>query len=249
MGVYDNPKYYEIAFSFRDIVAEVDFLEKLIARYSKVPVKVFLELASGNSPHFEELCRRGYQYAGLELNRKMINYAQSKIKKGNLSGEIIEGDMVKFTVKEPVDCILVFLGSLYVKNDKDLESHLNSVARSLKSGGLYILDGVVSFYPEDVHTQSWEAYKDNVKVDVTYKATYIDKKENLVNGTITLNVKDDGIVNKIKHSEVRKVYSASEFITMAERTGFWENVGSFSNFDINSQPKEGTRNILVLRRK
>ena len=53
MEVYDNPKYYEIAFSFRDIPSEADFLDKVIARYSKIPVNTFLELASGNSPHLQ----------------------------------------------------------------------------------------------------------------------------------------------------------------------------------------------------
>jgi len=32
--LYDNPKYYEIAFSFRDIKAEVDVFEKCFKRFS-----------------------------------------------------------------------------------------------------------------------------------------------------------------------------------------------------------------------
>ena len=55
MIVYDNPHYYEIAFAFRDISAEVDFLEQVIRQYSRVEVGTFLELASGNSPHMREL--------------------------------------------------------------------------------------------------------------------------------------------------------------------------------------------------
>ena len=31
MQVHDNPKYYEIAFSFREIRKEVDFIEQIIA--------------------------------------------------------------------------------------------------------------------------------------------------------------------------------------------------------------------------
>ena len=249
MDVYNSPKYYEIAFSFRDIAAEVDFLEKLIAKYSKIPVKTFFELASGNGPHLEELCRRGYRYVGLELNPGMVDYTRRKIKENNLAGEVIQGDMVEFSIKEPADCALVFLGSLYVKNDEELKRHLNSVAKSLKSGGLYILDGVVSFYPKDIHTQSWEVNRDDIEIAATYKATWIDEKEKIINGTITLNVKDGGATKQIEHSEVRKVYSASEFIARAEQTGFWKSVGFFRNFDINSPPKEGARNILVLERK
>lgn len=248
MEVYDNPKYYEIAFSFRDIVAEVDFLEEVISRYSKIPVKTFLELGSGNSPHLEELCRRGYRYIGLESNPEMVDYARGKIKENNLSGEIIQGDMIEFSIKEPADCALVFLGSLYVKSDEELNKHLNSVAKAINKGGLYILDGVVSFYPEDVHTQSWESEEGDIKIAVSYKAEWIDEKEKLLSGTITLNVKDGEVERKIEHSEIRKIYTTDEFTAKAEQTGFWRNAGSFSNFDINSQPKEKSRNILVLER-
>jgi len=248
MEVYDNPKYYEIAFSFRDIVAEVDFLEEVISRYSKIPVKTFLELASGNSPHLQELCKRGYRYIGLELNPEMVDYATRKVKEKNIAGEIIRGDMIEFSLKEPADCALVFLGSLYAKSDEELNKHLNSVAKAINKGGLYILDGVVSFYPEDVHTQSWESDEGDIKIAVSYKAEWIDEKEKLLSGTITLNVKDGEVERKIEHSEIRKIYTTDEFIVKAKQKGLWKNVGSFSNFDINSPPKEKGRNILVLER-
>ncbi|MCK4526646.1 class I SAM-dependent methyltransferase, partial [candidate division WOR-3 bacterium] len=67
-NLYDNPKYYEIAFSFRDIPAEVDVFEKSFKRFSEIPVKSVLELACGNSPHMKELVKRGYQYNGLDLS-------------------------------------------------------------------------------------------------------------------------------------------------------------------------------------
>ncbi len=178
----------------------------------------------------------------------MVDYACGKIKKKNLSGEIIQGDMIEFSLKEPADCALVFLGSLYAKSDEELNRHLNSVAKAVNKGGLYILDGVVSFYPEDVHTQSWEADEGDIKIAVSYKAEWTDEKEKLLSGTITLNVKDGGMEKKIEHSEIRKIYTADEFTVKAEQTGFWRNVGSFSNFDIDSPPKEKGRNILVLER-
>ena len=249
MEVYDNPKYYEIAFSFRDINAEVDFIEKLIVKYSKIPVKTFLELASGNSPHIAELCKRGYGYIGIESNAEMVGYANSKIKENNFPAEIIKGDMIDFSIKEPADCALVFLGSLYVKSDEELKKHLDSVARAIKSGGLYVLDGVASFYPEDVHTQSWEEKRGDIEITVTYKAEWIDEKEKLLSGTITLDVNDNGAIKRIEHSEIRKIYTAEEFISKAQETGFWENAGAFGDFDIESPPKEKSRNILVLRRK
>jgi SAM-dependent methyltransferase len=76
--VYHNPKYYELAFSFRDIPAEVDVFEALIKQYSRIPVTQVLELGCGPAPHLEELVRRGYTYVGLDLSRSMLAYAQKK---------------------------------------------------------------------------------------------------------------------------------------------------------------------------
>lgn len=249
MQVYDNPKYYEIAFSFRDIPEEVDFIEELIKQYSKVPVKIFLEIASGNSPHMQELCKRDYEYVGLELNDEMVAYSNNKIKQLNLSAQIIQGDMIEFSLPRAVDCALLFLGSFYIKSDEEFKSHLNSVARTLKVGGLYILDGVVSFYPEDIKTQSWEMREAGVKVIATYKPEWTDKKKKIIKAKITLDIEENGSSKRIEHEEIRKIYSSGEFISKAEQTRQWEHVGSFSDFDITHGPQEGGRNILVLRKK
>ena len=76
--LYNHPKYYEIAFSFRDIPAEVDVFEGCFKRFSKIPVKSVLELGSGNSPHMDELAKRGYRYNGLDLSKAMLKYARQK---------------------------------------------------------------------------------------------------------------------------------------------------------------------------
>ncbi|MEI7462878.1 MAG: class I SAM-dependent methyltransferase [Candidatus Taylorbacteria bacterium] len=249
MQVYNNPKYYEIAFSFRDIPKEVDFIEQVIAKDSRIPVKTLFEIASGNSPHIKELCKRGYGYIGFELGKQMIEYSREIIRKSVLSAEIVEGDMIKFSLPKLVDCALLFLGSFYIKSDEELRSHLDSVANVVQSGGLYILDGAVSFYPEDIRKQSWEMIEGNIKVVTTYDPKWIDKTGNISEAKITLDIDDNGEKKKIEHLEIRKVYSIDEFIKKAQETGKWEYVSSFSDFDITKKPYNEGRNIIVFRRK
>ncbi|MFA6601567.1 MAG: class I SAM-dependent methyltransferase [Candidatus Paceibacterota bacterium] len=249
MQVYDNPKYYEIAFSFRNISKEVDFIEQVIAKESRIPVKTFLEIASGNSPHMEELCKRGYGYIGLELSKQMIQYSREIIKKSVLQAEIVEGDMIKFTLPKSVDCALLFLGSFYVKSDEELQSHLDSAANAVRGGGLYILDGAVSFYPEDIRKQSWEMIEGNIKVVTTYDLKWIDRAENISEAKITLDVDENGEKKMIEHLEIRKIYSVDEFTRKAKETDKWEYVSSFGDFDITKNPYNEGRNIVVLRRR
>lgn len=249
MQVYNNPKYYEIAFSFRDISKEVDFIEQVIAKESRIPVKTFLEIASGNSSHMKELCKRGYGYIGLELSKQMIEYSREIIKKSVLPAEIVGGDMIKFSLPKPVDCALLFLGSFYIKSDDELSSHLDSVANAVRVGGLYILDGAVSFYPEDIRKQSWEMIEGNIKVVTTYDPKWIDKTGNISEAKITLDIDDNGEKKKIEHLEIRKIYSVDEFMKKAQETGKWEYVSSFSDYNVTKKPHNNGRNIVVLRRK
>jgi len=249
MEVYNNPKYYELAFSFRDIPKEVNFIEEVISKESKIPVKTFLEIASGNSPHMRELCKRGYEYIGLELNEMMVAYAENIIKKSALSAEIVKGDMVTFILQKSVDCALLFLGSFYVNSDEELRDHLDSVASVVRKGGLYILDGAVSFYPGDVRTQSWEMAEGKTKVTTAYEFKWKDEKKALSEAKITLLVDDEGQRMKLEHIEKRKIYSSEEFIKRASDTGEWEYAGSFGDFNIHKKPHESGRNIIVLRRR
>jgi len=249
MQVYDNPKYYEIAFSFRDIQNEVDFIEQIIAKESKIPVKTFLEIASGNSPHMMELCRRGYGYIGLEISKQMIEYANKIIREFALSAEIVDGDMLKFSLPQVVDCAALFLGSFYVKSDEDLRNHLDSVASVLLKGGLYILDGAVSYFSDDIRKQSWNMIDDDIKVVTTYDPKWIDTDNNISEAKITLDIEDGSEKKKIEQIEIRKIYSIDEFILKVQETNKWEYVDSFSDFNITKKPYNEGRNIAILRRK
>ncbi|MDH3889948.1 MAG: class I SAM-dependent methyltransferase [candidate division Zixibacteria bacterium] len=76
--LYDNPKYYEVAFSFRDIPSEVEFMQRCLKRFSKIGVNSLLEIGCGHAPHAGELIRREFSYTGLDINKNMLNHARSK---------------------------------------------------------------------------------------------------------------------------------------------------------------------------
>ena len=90
-SIYQCPEYYEIAFSFRDIRREVNVLESAAKRYARVPVRHFLELGCGNSPHMEELARRGYSYTGIDL-KEMLEFSREKARKIGSSAEFVRAD-------------------------------------------------------------------------------------------------------------------------------------------------------------
>jgi SAM-dependent methyltransferase len=248
MELYDRPDYYDLAFSFRDIKREIDFLEKVIERFSGIPVRTILELAAGNSPYMEEVASRGYHYVGLELNKKMIAFSRKKAARRSIRARFIHGDMKNFSMKTKVDLACVLLGSLYVNSDSDLIRHLKSVGKELKPGGLYILDGVVEFFPGQIKRQSWTMKDKDTIVKTTYIPHIIDAAENLYNEKIILQVTKNGKTFLVEQDEMKKRFNKEDFLVIVKKEGSFQYVGAFANFDIRQKPRKSARNILVLRR-
>jgi len=143
--VYDNRRYYEIAFSFRDISQEVDLFEECFHRYSRIPVRRVLDLGCGPCPHLEELARRCYEYMGLDISEVMLASARQKAETLRIEATFIRAEMSTFTPEKPVDFAFTLLGSLYAETTAELLSHFATVAAALNPGGLYLLDGCISF--------------------------------------------------------------------------------------------------------
>jgi SAM-dependent methyltransferase len=249
--VYKNPKYYEIAFSFRDTAAEVDVFEHVIKLYSHIPVSKVLELGCGPAPQLEELTRREYQYIGLDLSPAMLEFAQRKADSINASARFKLADMIDFRLDEQVDFAFVLLGSLQVQNTAQLVSHFDSVSRALKQGGLYFLDWCVVFAPTNVSEDTWEMVKGQVKVKATYQTNLIDPIEQIIKESLTLEVEDEGAKKVFREvGEVRQIYPQEFLLFVAARNDF-EFIGWWNNWDM-TQPLNKThkisRPITILRR-
>jgi SAM-dependent methyltransferase len=251
--LYDSPKYYEIAFSFRDIPAEVDLFEECFKGFSQIPVKSVLELGCGNSPHMEELIKRGYHYTGLDLSRAMLEYSRKKALDIGAEANLIHGDMVDFTLDTSVDFIYVLLGSLFVKSTSELVGHFNSLARALKKGGLYLLDWCIQYETpfEAEGGDSWEMERDGIKVKATVSWKAISRVEQTFEETIILNVDDHGEKDNIVGREIKRAIYPQEFLCLISGLRDFEFVGWWNNWDL-GQPLEQTdkidRPIALVRR-
>lgn len=100
MAVYNEPLYYEIAFSFVDVKKQTNLFEKFIKKYSKVKVKRVLDIACGPSLQLRELAKRYYEAVGLDLNPQMLDYLKEKANEEGIEIETIKADMIKFKLKK-----------------------------------------------------------------------------------------------------------------------------------------------------
>ena len=252
MTPYSQPLYYEIAFSFFDVKKQCDLIEKFIRKYSTVPVKRCLDIACGPSLQNRELARRGYHCIGLDKSRVMLNYLREKARENKLKIETVKSDMCDFTVGKiggKVDLALMMMGSISLieSNDRML-SHLESVARCLKKGGLYLIENAEADWAKEdfFGSQTWTSERDGISIETTYKLELKDTLKQAAVATIILEVNDHGSEFYFEESRDIKIFFPQEFVALIEKCGKFEFLGWFEPDRMKKLSKAKENNLVVL---
>jgi len=250
---YDNPEYYDLAFSWRDIAGEVDFLEECFARYSRIPVRHVLELASGTSPHIEELSMRGYRYTGLDISKAMVKWSEAKARDLGIDATFIEADMADFNLSEPVDFVVTMCGSLYTRSTAGFMSHLRSVARALRPGGLYFLDWCINFeWNQPKGEQRWKMKRRGVEMKLRFIEEVIDPASQIARHRLIGDLNDRGREHHFESRNTVRVILPQEFLLHLEKCGEFEFLGWWNNWDLKrpmEKEESANRPVTLIRRK
>ncbi len=232
--VYDFPEYYEIAFSWRDISAEVDLFEQCFKHFAETPVKSVLEVGCGNSPHMEELIKRGYDYHGFDLSDKMLEYSRQKLACAGMKANLFRANMVDYEYDTKVDFVFIMLGSLFATSTADLNSHFNSVAKVLNKGGLYLLDWCIQFEPpwETKGGSSWDMERDGIKVKTTVTWKPINLARQTFEETIRFDVDDHGKKLTLTGKDIHRAIYPQEFKCFINCHKNFEFVGWWNNWNL-----------------
>lgn len=139
--VYGSTEAYELAYSYRDVPAEVDALTAWSRRHGTgAPARV-LELASGPADHALEFARRGATVTALDLEPTMVRRAAERAAEEGLKVDVRRGDMTDFDLDARFDLAIMMLDSVAHLLDLDaLVSNLRATARHLDPGGLYVIE-------------------------------------------------------------------------------------------------------------
>ena len=254
-GLYAHPDYYEIAFDFRDVAAEVDFFEACMNRFgehSNRPDSV-LEIACGPCPYLLEFDSRGYDFTGLDNSSEMISHSIGKAREHDIEATFLRRDMADFILPDDVDFAFCALGSLYLDSNEALLSHLDSMADAMTPGSLYCIDGSIDFAGGTSSGSEWETTRGETTVRFDIEQKPIHTTEQLVRQTLTTRVETPTDTERFREEYVIKTFAPQELRLLLEKTEF-EHVGWFDSFDL-SNPVEscepGTlhRPVTVLRRQ
>jgi len=142
-SIYDYPEIFRHAHmeSPGEIPAEVEFLKQVWARHLKRPVRRVLDIGCGDSPHGERIARTGIDVVGIDRSREMIAAGQ-KMSRELPNLRFHQRAIEKFNLPErPFDAAIFMCETFPVlTTNADLLSHLKSVGKAMRRGGIYCID-------------------------------------------------------------------------------------------------------------
>ena len=252
MMAYRRPLYYEIAFSSIDPKKQVNLFEKFIEKYSKRKVKRFLDICCGPSFQLREIAKRGYEAVGLDSSPQMLEYLRKRAKEERIRIETTKGDMVNFRLKKKVDFAFIMMSTIsYLKSNREVLSHLDSVAHSLNRGGLYLIEN----FPLDWSSKEyftpliWAEKRNGIGVKSTHNVELKDSLNQIAIETLILEVNDEGKKSTFKHKTMRKLVFPAEFLTLLELNKKFEFMGWFEPTKPKKLTKASFFNMGILRKR
>lgn len=160
-ALYDEPAWYDLLHA--EGTAEEAGLLVDIHRLHGNGGKDWLEPACGTGRLLERLSAKGFRVTGYDINAKALAFARKRLR----DVELLRADMTSFCRPDSFDVAFNLLGSFrHLATDKAALAHLRSTARSLRKGGIYIiqLDMADYAHPED-DEETWTERSGRRRVD------------------------------------------------------------------------------------
>lgn len=241
-SLYGDPRLYELAFSYRDVAAEVDVLEAWYHRRhgGKGPRRV-LELAAGPAAHAIEFARRGGRVTAVDLSPEMCSYARQRANDEGVAVDVVEVDMVPLRMRRGrYDLAVVMLDSASHILDLDaMVAHLRGVASHLVAGGLYVMEmsHPADFLAGTPKTQDrWRLTRGARQVDVRFTSPLggFDRATQVWRCNLSVRVTHGGQTRVLRERMTLRRWTATELEAAARLAGTLRVVERHGSFDVDA---------------
>jgi hypothetical protein len=183
----------------------------------------------------------------------MLAYASGKLHHVRPEPAFVRGDMVGFTVPEPVEYAFVMLGSLYVDGEEELHDHFDSLSRCLRPGGLYFLDWCLQLEDPELSARdnAFTIQGDGITLRSSFDLRMLDPERRLYEETWNIDVDHAGQHHHFTMTERNVAISPDDFLRFVAQRPDFEMVGWWADWDF-TRPLENrsevNRPIVLLRR-
>lgn len=244
-GAYAS--YYNLLYRDKDYQSEVDYLEKLLGRFSSQS-KSILNLGCGTGRHDLLFARAGYQMTGVDLSKDMIGIAQGHAAENT---RFIQGDAREVRLKESFDAVMALFHVMsYQITNEDIAAVFETASSHLETDGLFIFDcwygpGVLTDPPV---TRVKRMENDDARITRLAESTQ-DANKNLVtvNYEIIVEEKKTSHFQSIKESHNMRYLFVPEMKLFGENAGF--RMEHYETWMTGAAPSLDTWNVVFVMRK
>jgi SAM-dependent methyltransferase len=212
MDCYDYPQYWDLAFR-SETKLEADFIEAACAKYCSRQAQSLLEPGCGGGRLVVEMAARGYDVQGIDLSQPSIRYLEKRLARRKLRAKVLVADMTTFVPSRPVDAAFCTLNTFrHLTTEDAARRHLESVAASLRVGGIYVLG--FHLLPPDADEECierWSAKHGQTKVTITLRVLDFDRQTRLETIRFSLRVRSGDHDLKLRSDYQYRIYTAAQF--------------------------------------
>lgn len=235
-------KWAPVLFDQKRLERTKEEVDKILSLLKISPPASVLDLCCGPGRHSLELARRGFSVTGVDRTKTYLEKARKLAKKENLKAEFIQKDMRKFCKPDTFDAATnLFTSFGYFENIEDDKKVLRNVYRSLKRGGIFLMDTMgKEVLARIFRERDWYEIDGNVMLEerrVLKDWTWIESRWILL--------KD---AKKLEHKISLRLYSASELRALLKDTGFGA-VDIYGDLEGSSYDHTAKRLVLVARKR
>ena len=205
-----NTPYYHQLYKDRDYTEAANFIDILLKKISPSPNSSMLDVACGKGRHSLQLANKGFEVVGIDLSHESIQEALLS-EQSNL--HFYEHDMrLPFWINYFDYAFNFFTSFGYFKSKREDENAIRSIAQSLKSNGVFVMDYLNVAYTESQIEHLSKKEIDQVEYTITkwHDEKFFYKK---------ILIEDNNNNKNISFTETVSKYTLQDFIELFEAQG------------------------------
>lgn len=212
MECYDRPDLWDFAFS-DETEFEADFIQQIAARWLGTNRPTVLEIGCGGGRQTVQLAQRGLPVTAFDLNPHCVRETQRRLKRRRLAADVFAADMLNFETNEQFDLAHCLVNTFrHLTDELSARCHLQTVARALRPGGLYLLG--FHLLPPDAaedDCERWTLRRGKKSVTVTVRVLQFSRKTRLETVRFSLKATLPSGVIRLRSDHQLRIYRADQF--------------------------------------
>ncbi len=252
-NLYDFPRYYDLIFG-SDWRAEFDFLTACFPRFATGKVRRVCEPACGTGRLLFRLAKAGYEVAGLDLNPKAVAYCNRRLQRHGFPETAFVADMTDFRLPRKVDAAFNMINSFrHLATETAAREHLQSVARNLRRGGVYILGlhlTPTSTRPSE--EESWSASRGNLCINSRLWTTRRDMRKRFEHVSLAFDVYTPTRSLRIEDQLAFRTYTSRQMANLLASVDSFEVVETYDfayDLELPVNVDSATEDVVYILRK